>query len=178
MREPIPSTKSQFEVSQLEVTNLQELAGRIQELHNSIRHRAYELFEQGGHADGHADEHWLQAENELLLPVTPEISETEDAVRVRAEVPGFEAGDLRVSVEPRRLAIFGERNEKKDRRSEGETIRESIANRIYCEFDLPADVDPARARSSIRHGVLEVNLPKASAVRQLQPRAAAASKVA
>ncbi len=35
------------------------------ELHEQIRHRAYELYEQRGRDDGHALDDWLQAESEV-----------------------------------------------------------------------------------------------------------------
>lgn len=37
-----------------------------------IRRRAYELFEQRGRADGHAQEDWLRAETEVLATVRSE----------------------------------------------------------------------------------------------------------
>jgi len=38
------------------------------ELHEQIRRRAYELYEQRGREDGHDVEDWLQAESELTQP--------------------------------------------------------------------------------------------------------------
>jgi hypothetical protein len=38
------------------------------ELAAEIRHRAYELYEQGGRTDGHALEDWLQAEADVTKP--------------------------------------------------------------------------------------------------------------
>lgn len=35
------------------------------DLDEKIRIRAYELYEQHGRVDGHADEDWLQAESEV-----------------------------------------------------------------------------------------------------------------
>jgi Protein of unknown function (DUF2934) len=36
------------------------------ELHEQIRARAYQLYEERGKTEGHELEHWLQAEAELL----------------------------------------------------------------------------------------------------------------
>jgi len=36
-------------------------------LDEEIRRRAYELWEQSGHPDGHETEHWLLAESEILV---------------------------------------------------------------------------------------------------------------
>jgi hypothetical protein len=35
------------------------------DLENEIRHRAYEIWQNSGHPDGHDLEHWLQAEVEI-----------------------------------------------------------------------------------------------------------------
>ena len=35
------------------------------DVEEAIRIRAYELYEQRGRAEGHADEDWLQAESEI-----------------------------------------------------------------------------------------------------------------
>ena len=42
------------------------------ELEEQIRRRAYELYEQAGFQDGHSEEHWLQAEHEILHGSTKE----------------------------------------------------------------------------------------------------------
>jgi Protein of unknown function (DUF2934) len=41
------------------------------ELDSFIRARAYELYEQGGREAGHAEEHWRQAESEILRISVP-----------------------------------------------------------------------------------------------------------
>lgn len=49
------------------------------ELDSFIRARAYELYEQGCRQDGHADEHWRQAQSEILsLSGTTEVRNCRD----------------------------------------------------------------------------------------------------
>jgi Protein of unknown function (DUF2934) len=38
----------------------------MQDLEQSIRERAYQLWIEGGYQDGHADAHWLSAQREIL----------------------------------------------------------------------------------------------------------------
>jgi Protein of unknown function (DUF2934) len=47
------------------VTSITEHSSSSPDLDEKIRIRAYELYEQRGRVDGHADEHWLQAESEV-----------------------------------------------------------------------------------------------------------------
>ncbi len=37
------------------------------ELEQQIRERAYELYEERGHEDGHAEEDWLRAKEEITI---------------------------------------------------------------------------------------------------------------
>lgn len=38
----------------------------MQDLEQTIRERAYQLWAEAGHQDGHAEAHWLAAQRELL----------------------------------------------------------------------------------------------------------------
>ena len=92
-----------------------DLFDRIQDMSNSIARRAFEIFEDRGRAFGHDLEDWLRAESEFLHPIHLDIAESDDAVTVRAEVPGFSAKELEVGVEPHRLTISGKREAKEER---------------------------------------------------------------
>ena len=100
---------------------------------------------------------WLCAESELLHPVRLELTETDDALGVRAEVPGSEARELEISVEPRRLTLWGNHEEVK----KGKTIySESCAQQIMRWVELPVDVDASKAGATLKDGILSINLPK------------------
>ncbi|HVB08169.1 MAG TPA: DUF2934 domain-containing protein, partial [Candidatus Acidoferrales bacterium] len=75
MKEQSPSKNRGFRITTLPQTehpkfvNFEELFDHAQDLHDSITQRAYELFENDGHEQGRALEHWLNAEKEVLHPV-------------------------------------------------------------------------------------------------------------
>lgn len=51
----------------------------MQDLEQSIRERAYQLWIEGGYQDGHAAAHWLTAQREILSTTLGEIGRvTED----------------------------------------------------------------------------------------------------
>ncbi|PYU88980.1 MAG: hypothetical protein DMG25_19385 [Acidobacteria bacterium] len=54
---------------------------RLQELHELIARRAYEIFESKGRAFGRDLESWLQAESELLHPVHVDLRNLTKALR-------------------------------------------------------------------------------------------------
>src|SRR5215469_17609850 len=85
---------------------------RFQELRHAIAKRAYDMFASRGFTHGHDLRDWFLAETELVRPISIEMSETETELTVKASLPGFAEKDIDVRVEPRRLFITGERENK------------------------------------------------------------------
>ena len=69
---------------------------QIQQSYNSIARRAFEIFDSNGRGPGRELQDWSRAESELLHPVHLEITETDDNLAVRAEVPGFRSKELKI----------------------------------------------------------------------------------
>lgn len=89
------------------------------------------------------------------------VSESDGDYIVRAEVPGFSGKDIEVIVEPLYLAISGMRAATGDEEN-GKMIRcESRADRIFRVLDLPLFVDTSKISTTLRDGILIVDLPKA-----------------
>jgi hypothetical protein len=53
------------EPSAKRVTPITELSAPSPDLEETIRIRAYKLYEQRGRTDGHSEEDWLEAESEI-----------------------------------------------------------------------------------------------------------------
>ncbi|HKV27864.1 MAG TPA: Hsp20 family protein [Candidatus Acidoferrales bacterium] len=154
--------------SRPEFVGFDELFDHVQELHDSIEKRAYELFEHDGYDQGRALEHWLSAEKETLHPIAVQLMETDDALTVRAEVPGFRGEDLKLSIEPRRLAISGKREAREGGKSRRTIYQECLSNQICRSLELPIEIDPSQTQAAIQDGVLEISMPKAPRTRQLR----------
>jgi HSP20 family protein len=144
------------------------LFDRIQELSNSIAHRAFEIFENRGRALGRDLEDWLRAESEILHPVHLDVAESGDAFTVRAEVPGFSAKELEVGVEPHRLTISGERETSKEHTSKKTIYTERCSNQIYRAINLPGEVDTSKVTARLKNGVLELSMPKAAKAQKVE----------
>jgi HSP20 family protein len=135
------------------------------ELYSKVSSRAYELFAQRGYAHGNHFDDWVRAESEILQPVPVEITDHDDTLTVRAEVPGFAPKDLEVKVEPARLLIRGE-SEKNTQRQSGKTIySECQKNQIFRLVNLPTKVNPDKVNASLQEGILHITLPKATTVK-------------
>ena len=146
----------------------EKLFDQMKELSQSVARRAYEFFEARGRELGHDLDDWIRAESELLRRVPVEITESDDQLTVRAEVPGFSADEVQVSVEPRRLVISGKSARWAEQKSEGVVYTERRSNQFCRALELPAEVDPARAGASLKDGVLELTLPRVAPSQAVQ----------
>jgi HSP20 family protein len=158
----------------LKLVSFDDLFERINKTQESIARRAFELFESNGKLFGRDLDDWFKAESELLHPSHVEVTESDAALAVRAEVPGFEAKELEVSVEPRRLTISGKRETKEERKTQKTIYAERCADQILRVIDLPAEVDTAKVTATLKDGILELGMPKAAPAKKVkvEPKAA------
>ena len=133
----------------------------FRELQDAITQRAHQIWEHNGFAPGRDLENWLRAETEIIHFVPLEITDTVDGLHVTAEVPGFNARDIDVHLEPRRVVIRG-KNEQTRERTKGHTFySEREGNEVFRAVNLPMEVDPDNASAVVRDGILDLHLPKA-----------------
>ena len=143
------------------LTETENVLDRMQQAYDSIAKRAFEIFDNNGRWFGHDLSDWLEAESELLHPVHLEIADTDEALTVRAEVPGFNAKELDIHVERNLLTIAG-KHESKQENKKGKTIyTERCAKEILRSVYLPSDVDGSKVNATLKDGVLNIELPKA-----------------
>jgi HSP20 family protein len=94
-----------------------------------------------------------------------DVSETKDAVVVRAEVPGVDQKDIGLSLQEGVLTIKGEKEEEKEEKDK----RYHRVERSYGAFArairLPAAVDSSKVSATFKDGVLTVTLPKTAAAK-------------
>lgn len=160
MAEKGTAAQTALEPTALRLVEPETLFDRISRVRDSIARRAFEMFEGGGREFGREIDDWFKAEAELLHPAHVEIVETDDAVEVQAEAPGFTAKELEVSVEAGRITISGKK-ESTEERKKGKTIyKEQCSNEILRVIDLPAEIEPAKATGTLKNGILTLSAPK------------------
>lgn len=90
-----------------------------------------------------------------------DVSETEDAVIVKAELPGMEAKDVEINLNGDVLSLRGEKREE----TEEKTKSFHRVERSYGSFErsvrLPYAVKADKVEATFKNGVLTVQLPKA-----------------
>ena len=82
-----------------------------------------------------------------------------DGYVVKMEVPGVDPASVQIEAQGRTLTVSGKREDAPP--AEGSFHRrERGTGQFSRSFQLPADVDTARAEASYKHGVLTVRVPK------------------
>lgn len=96
-----------------------------------------------------------------------DVSEDENAIHVKADVPGINEKDINVTVEKGVLTISGEK--KEERKEEDDKRRYIVSERSYGSFSrtiqLPDAIKADEIRASFKDGVLTVEVPKAEEVK-------------
>ncbi len=90
------------------------------------------------------------------------VSETEDEIRIAAELPGVTEDDIDVSLDDDVLTIRGEKRfERKDEKENFHFVERSYGT-FQRAVRLPFPVDPEQVRASFENGVLTIRLPKSA----------------
>ncbi|NET08365.1 MAG: Hsp20/alpha crystallin family protein [Merismopedia sp. SIO2A8] len=106
--------------------------------------------------------------NDTLVPTTwryfgsfpkvplAELSETEEAIVLKLEVPGMEAKDLNVEVTEEAVSISGERQEE----NKDNTRSEFHYGKFHRVIPLPKMIQNTKVTAEYKDGVLNLTLPK------------------
>lgn len=91
--------------------------------------------------------------------------ETDDALHVEAELPGFKMEDLDLQVVGNELTIKGERRPVEESDKLVYHRQERVVGRFERTLRLPMEINADKVEASLQDGVLTVALPKAAAAK-------------
>jgi HSP20 family protein len=89
-----------------------------------------------------------------------DVSETDDAVLVHAEIPGIDPKELDISVVGDTLTIRGEKKDETEQSGRNYHRVERRYGSFTRSLTLPATVDADNVTATARQGVLQIRLPK------------------
>jgi HSP20 family protein len=118
---------------------------------NSMQRQLNHLFN-----DALTPSNWDGFNNLAKIPAA-ELTETDDAVHLKLEVPGMEAKDLDVQVMVDRVAIAGERKSEINDKTRSE-FRYGKFQRV---IPLPVRIQNTNVTADYKDGILNLTLPKA-----------------
>jgi HSP20 family protein len=89
-----------------------------------------------------------------------EISETDKAIEVSAEMPGLERKDVEISIEDDTLTIRGEKKVDDTQKDKNVQLSERSYGVFYRVLQLPAGIDPSSVQATMSNGILKLTIPK------------------
>ena len=91
-----------------------------------------------------------------------DVSETKDSVVIKAEMPGMNKDDVKISIQDNVLTLKGEKKQERD--ANYHRIERSYGS--FCRsFTLPTLVKTDEIKASYKNGVLNITLPKTEEVK-------------
>ena len=95
-----------------------------------------------------------------------DMTETNDAVDVTAELPGIDAKDVDIVVEGDTLTIKGEKKTEKETKDKNYFCAERSYGEFTRSIELPFEIDTTKVEASFDKGVLKVHIGKPAGVKK------------
>jgi HSP20 family protein len=121
---------------------------------NALQRQLNHLFD-----DALTPSNWDGFNNLAKIPAA-ELTETDEAVHLKLEVPGMSAKDLDVQVMADRVAISGERKSETKSEEKGKTRSEFRYGKFSRVIPLPVRIQNINVTADYKDGILNLTLPK------------------
>lgn len=89
-----------------------------------------------------------------------DLSETANAFKITADVPGMSEDDIDITVSDNNLIINGERSEESEETEQNFVRRERAYGMFHRQIPLPGNIERDKINAKFKNGVLTVELPK------------------
>lgn len=103
----------------------------------------------------------------VLAAVSPsvDLSETDDALQIRLDVPGMKPDEINIEVSGGTIRISGEHKEEKEEKGKTYHRLERRTGSFARALTLPAAVKEDKVNAECKDGVLTITLPKTEAAK-------------
>jgi len=91
---------------------------------------------------------------------TMDVSETKDDLVIKAEMPGMNKEDVKISIHDNVLTLKGEKKQEKEEKDANYHRIERSYGSFCRSFTLPTSVKADKVKATYKDGVLNVTLPK------------------
>jgi HSP20 family protein len=98
-------------------------------------------------------------------PVAIDVVEEKEQYVLKADLPGINKEDIKVSVENGILTIEGERKTETEQKDKQVHRVERSYGRFVRSLNVGTNIDTSKIQASYKDGVLQLNVPKSEAVK-------------
>lgn len=99
-----------------------------------------------------------------------ELTETDDEIRVKVELPGMDEKDIEVTLDENTLVVRGEHKEESEKKKRKIHISQMSYGSCHRSIQMPTEVDAAKAKAKFKHGVLTLTFPKTKRAKEARHR--------
>ncbi|HID98060.1 MAG TPA: Hsp20/alpha crystallin family protein [Thermodesulfobacteriaceae bacterium] len=89
-----------------------------------------------------------------------DVSETDDSITVKAEIPGIDPKDIQISLSGNLLTIKGEKKEETEEKKKNYLRKETRYGAFSRTIRLPVVADADKIEAKYKKGILNIVLPK------------------
>jgi len=94
------------------------------------------------------------------------VSETDGAIEIEAELPGVDEKDVDVVLERDLLTIKGEKKTEREEKNKNYHVQERAYGSFARSISLPFEPDSKSVKADFAKGVLKITLPKPAGAKQ------------
>ena len=104
------------------------------------------------------------AQTAALPRVKVDVTESNGAYQVSAELPGVKKEDIQVVIDGAQVTLSAEIKREKEASERDRLLHsERLYGKVSRSFALPQELDEAKVEAKFRDGILELTLPKKAA---------------
>jgi HSP20 family protein len=89
-----------------------------------------------------------------------DISETDAAYKIEAELPGINQKEIDVKIDNNILTIKGKKEDIKEEKEKNYHLRDRYYGAFQRSISLPNNIEPEKIKASFENGVLNISVPK------------------
>ena len=150
----------------VKVRKAETIFDELEELHNVISRRAYDLFRRRGDLWGGPLADWLSAERQLVWKPAIELRQKGNRFEVLAATPGVEAKDLDVQITPEDVLIKADIGHTHTPEEGAVELCEFNGGQLFRSIHFPERIDRDSATAEYRNGMLRVTASVAKSAAQ------------